>query len=63
MLLDSGGGFMVRDESDLFKTLAFLLDNPFESETAGRAARSVIDNNQGGLEIIMFEIQKFLKQD
>jgi 3-deoxy-D-manno-octulosonic-acid transferase len=63
MLLDSGGGFMVRDESDLFKTLAFLLDNPIESETSGRAARSVIDNNQGGLEIVMSEIQKFLKQN
>ena len=63
MLLDSGGGFMVRDESDLFKTLAFLLDNPIESETAGRAARSVIDNNQDGLEIVMSEISKFLKQD
>jgi 3-deoxy-D-manno-octulosonic-acid transferase len=63
MLLDSGGGFMVRDESDLYKTLAFLLDNPIESETAGRAARSVIDNNQGGLEIVMSAISKFLIQD
>jgi 3-deoxy-D-manno-octulosonic-acid transferase len=61
--LDSGGGFMVRDESDLYNTISFLLDNPIVRETSGRAARSVIDNNQGGLEIVMSEIQKFIKQN
>lgn len=60
MLLDSGGGFMVRDEHELRETCAFLLKNKLECETAGKAARSVIDSRQGGLENIMMKIKKYL---
>lgn len=61
MLLDSGGGFMVRDKSEIHKTFDFLLENPLERETAGRAARSVIDANQGGLEIVMSALKRYIE--
>lgn len=63
MLLNSGGGFMVKNESELFNTVQYLLENPAERETAGKAARSVIDHNQGGLAIVMSEISKLLENN
>jgi 3-deoxy-D-manno-octulosonic-acid transferase len=62
MLLDSGGGFMVRDERELHQTFAFLLKTPLECETAGKAARSVIDANQNGLDIVMSLLKKYIQK-
>ena len=62
MILDSGGGFMVRDERELHNTFSFLLENSLECETAGRAARSVIDANQGGLDIVMSSLRRYIHE-
>jgi 3-deoxy-D-manno-octulosonic-acid transferase len=62
MLIEAGGGLRVKDAQDLVKQVTRLFAHAEERTAMGRAARRVVEQNQGALESTVEAIETLLPQ-
>lgn len=60
-LAERGGGFVVRNERDLYRTLRTLLDNSSVRSHAGNISKTFVKENCGATERFLHYLQPYLK--
>ena len=63
LLIDAGGGIMVKDAKDLYDIMEDILRFPEKSKQMGKKAKECLEVNKGALERIMAYIGEYIQDD